>query len=208
MTHRRTWQMVRAVLAAVLFVPASMLLTPTAALACSCASADVEVLIGYVDTVAVGELTAVDSPSAHADGSVSSNDRVTYAATLQEVFMGDPGNPMTFRSGSNGASCGLEGMRVGQDYVFFVRDGESTLCDGTAPATERLIAEVEAVTGPGQPVVAAESDPAPESDPPPVAESPSAEHGSAAAWFLWPALGVGAVSLLFVGWLVWHRSTD
>lgn len=199
MTHRRTWQTVRAVLAAVLFVPALVLLTPTAALACSCASADTEQLLGYVDTVAVGELTAVEPPPTRADGSFSSDDRVTYTATLEAVFKGDPDDLLTFQSASHGASCGLENMRVGYDYVFFVRDGESGLCDGTAPATERLIAEVEAVTGPGQAVSVPAPDPTTE---PEAASNTTSDSGSARV--LWSGLAAAALALLAVGWLLWR----
>lgn len=196
MTHRRTWQAVRTGLATVLFVPALVLLPSTAALACSCAAADTEELLGYVDTVAVGELTAVDPPPGRDEGSLS---QVTYTAVLDAVFKGDPDNPLTFRSASHGASCGLEGMSVGRDYVFFVRDGKSGLCDGTAPATERLIAEVEAVTGPGQQVAA--PDPGTAAEP-----APDEAATATSAWVLWSAVGLGTVGLLALGWLVWRRA--
>ncbi|MCK0112535.1 hypothetical protein MWU75_10330 [Ornithinimicrobium sp. F0845] len=220
MPRPRTWPTALTALATVLFTPVLVLLTPTAALACSCGPADTEQLLGYVDTVAVGELTAVEPPPARGDGSVSSDDRVTYTAELETVFKGEPEDPLTFRSVSHGASCGLEDMQVGHDYVFFVRDGESGLCDGTSRATPGLIAEVEAVTGPGQPVAApdpatasdpvAAPDPATASDPVAVVEpAPEADPESAAARSVWPALGpaAGALVLLAAGWLLWRRSS-
>lgn len=199
MSHRRAWSGARAALAAVLLVPALVLLTPTAALACSCAEADTEVLLGYVDTVAVGELTAIEAPPDRADGAIDSGDLVTYTATVQTVLKGAPDNPLVFRSAAQGASCGLEGMTVGREYVFFVRDGESTLCDGTAPTTPQLVAEVEAVTGPGQVVAAPEPEPAAEPE-----SAQDAARDSDTRQLLWPALAVVVLALL-VGWLLWRR---
>lgn len=199
---RRPWRAVRAALAAALLVPALLLIAPPAALACSCAEPDTEQLLGYADTVAVGELTAIEPPPARADGNFDSSDRVTYTASVETVLKGDPDQPLVFRSASHGASCGLEGMQVGQDYVFFVRDGESTLCDGTARATEQLIAEVEAVTGPGQPVAAPTSDP----DTVTVSEaSPTTDHDSGSGHLVWVSTGVAALILVVLGGLIWRR---
>lgn len=71
------------------------------------------------------------------DGLTDSGAPITYTATVQVVFKGEPDNPLVFRSAAHGASCGLEGMAVGREYVFFVRASESGLCDGTSPASSR-----------------------------------------------------------------------
>lgn len=46
----------RAVVAPLLVAPVLLLVAPGAAMACSCAEADVAQFVGYADTVAVGEL--------------------------------------------------------------------------------------------------------------------------------------------------------
>ncbi|QDO88189.1 hypothetical protein FNH13_07405 [Ornithinimicrobium ciconiae] len=193
--------------AGLLLAPALVLLAPAAAMACSCAVADTETLVGYVDTIAVGELATIEAPPTRADGAVDTADQVTYTVTLQTVLKGEPDNPLVFRSASHGASCGLEDMAVGRDYVFFVRDGESGLCDGTSRATPTLIAEVEAVTGPGQEPMARAADPATGSDTAPgsVDQAPAAELESGLPTALpWIALTAGVVTV-GLGWLLWTR---
>lgn len=202
MSHRRVWTAARAALAAVLLLPVLVLVSPTAALACSCGALDTPTLVEHVDTVAVGELTAIDPPAQRPNGEVSSGDQVTYTATLRTVLKGDPGHPLVFSSASHGASCGLEGMVVGQEYVFFVRDGQSGLCDGTSVSTAQLIAEVEAVTGPGQAVSA----PAATSTEAPQAAAQAASDSESDS-VLWLGLAAGALALLAVGWLLWRRSS-
>lgn len=201
MSRRRPRSAVRAALSALLLVPALFLISPTAAMACSCAGVDTKTLLGYVDTVAAGELTEIAPPPPQSGSNVDVPDHLTYTVTVQTVFKGEPGDPLVFQSSPFGASCGLENMRVGDDYVFFVRDGTSGLCDGTSPATPQLIADVEAVTGPGQPVTAPEPTTAPEA-------APETEHESGAPPFLWPALAAAVVVLMALGWLVWCRPTD
>lgn len=191
--------------AGLLLAPALVLLAPAAAMACSCAVADTETLVGYVDTIAVGELATIEAPPTRADGAVDTADQVTYTVTLQTVLKGEPDNPLVFRSASHGASCGLEGMTVGRDYVFFVRDGESGLCDGTSLASPELIAEVEAVTGPGQELAgepaATESNVATGSAD--QAAATELESGLPAA-LPWIAL-IASVVTVGLGWLLWTR---
>lgn len=133
-------------------------LTPTTSFACSCAMGGPKQYAAWADAVFAGTLTEVTPPSAGA--AMSSTDPVGYAFDVDLVLRGEVGASVTIQSASLGASCGLEGMRVGERYLVFAqaaRDDrlEANLCGGTQPARDGLIAKVEQVTGPGQPPMAA-----------------------------------------------------
>lgn len=204
---RRTWQAARAALAAALLVPALALISPTAALACSCADIDMEERIGYMDVVAAGTLTAVDTPEEPTTSQdpeqgwdEGAGPGPTYTATLETVYSGNPDNPLVFGSGMYGSDCGLNHLQVGYEYVFFILDGESNLCDGTAPLTANLVAEIEAVTGPG---VQAPVPSEPSSE---VAQVQEGEQQPAADEPAVPVLLALAAGLAAVaGWLFWRR---
>lgn len=191
-------------LLALLLAPMLVIIAPGTAMACSCAVADTETLVSYVDTVAAGELTEIEPPPQPSDGTVDSADRLTYTATVHTVFKGEVEAELVFHT-DFGSSCALADMAVGRDYVFFVRDGGSGLCDGTARSSPRLIAEVEAVTGPGQEPAA------PSADPPPIAatatDQPSttdSEQSTLPAVLPWSALVAGVLAVA-LGWLLWTR---
>lgn len=184
----------RLALAALLVAPALVVLSPGAALACSCAEANTAELVGYVDTVGVGQLTAMEL--APDNGAL-----ITYTATLQTVLKGEPDNPLVFRS-EYGDGCGLEGMAVGREYVFFVRGRQADLCGGTAPASLTLVTDVEAVTGPGEAAPAS----TPElTEPEPEQGLEAARETGTLTATPWGAVAAGAVALLVVGWLTRHR---
>jgi hypothetical protein len=51
----------------------------------------------------------------------------------------------------DGASCGLENMAVGREYVVFATGGErltANLCGGTAPTRAALAARIQRLSGP------------------------------------------------------------
>lgn len=196
--HTAGMRCARVALAALVVAPALVVLSPGVALACSCAEASTAELVGYVDTVAVGQLTAVEPPPPAApDGMTDSGALMTYTATLQTVLKGEPDNPLVFRSASDGGACGLEGMAVGREYVFFVRGRQAGLCDGTAPVSPALVADVEAVTGPGKAAPASTPELTTEPD---QGLEVARESGTLTA-APWGAVAAGAVALLVVGWL-------
>ena len=87
---------------------------------------------------------------------MSSMDPVTYTFDVERAFKGDPSGTVPVLSAMDGASCGLEGVRVGQRYVVFASAGRggdlwASLCGGTAPWSADLQADVVAATGPGTP---------------------------------------------------------
>lgn len=186
----------RVAVAALLLTPVLVLTGPGAALACSCALATTAEHIGWVDTVAAGELTSIEPRT---DGPTDAGSQLTYTATLQTTFKGDPQNPLVFHSSSMGSDCGLEGMVVGREYVFFVRGDESGLCDGTGPLTPTLVSEVEAVTGPGTPAPPTAEDEPTESA---AAEDPASDQADGSA--LWSVLGAAALALIVLGGLLWQ----
>lgn len=182
----------RVALATLLVAPALVVLNPGAALACSCAEASTADLVGYADTIAVGQLTALE-PLPYNDGS-----RVRYTATLGTVFKGEPDNPLVFRSASEGSACGLE-LPVGNQYLFVLHGSRADLCGGTTPVSPALIAEVEAVTGPGEAAPASTPEQSTEREP---AQRLDAAQGFGALTAApWGAVAAGAVALLVVGWL-------
>lgn len=95
------------------------------------------------------------------------------------------------------SACGLEITTPGREYVVFVTDGEANLCSGTAPRTPTLVAEVEAVTGPG------EAAPAPTTDAAAPAQD-AAQDGGAGA-LTWVAVAAGVLALLTAAWFLRGR---
>ena len=97
------------------------------ALACSCALGDPVTRLAEVDAAFVGALIDVEEPEPHAEephaeGVVSSADRVPWTFELEETVKGDLESPLIVMSPWSGVSCGFElalGSRVG---VFLYRD--------------------------------------------------------------------------------------
>lgn len=127
------------------------------AAACSCAGGDASEFAEWADTVFVGTLSEVSTPLMAPV--VSSTDTVTYEFHVSRVYEGEARERTYVRSVRFGASCGLEGLVLQHSYVVFAAhrtiDGVSSdalwahLCGGTAPADNALVADVEAVLGPG-----------------------------------------------------------
>lgn len=86
-----------------------------------------------------------------------SGDPVRYTLTAHTVWKGPKQAEYLVTSAVSSATCGLE-LSMGDDVVLFARaDGDgwtATTCDGTAPATPTLVADVEQALGAGQPAVA------------------------------------------------------
>lgn len=160
--------MKRSLLVVVTLFAALLVLPTSKAWACSCAQLTAEGAVAKADVAFRGTLTGVeDAPSGPV---VSSKDPVNYTFTVGTVYKGSAKPVAVVQSPRSGASCGLEGMEPGREYVVF---GESKgagtlaeLCGGTAAATPAFVADVEAAAGPGHEPVALPAAPDPAKDQP------------------------------------------
>ena len=141
---------------ALLVVPivfAALLVLPTApAWACSCVEATSAQFVDRSDVVLRGTLEAVDRPAGLEEPSSGAPAR-SYRFTVAQVYRGTAAPTTWVGSAADGASCGLEGLEPGREYVVFAQErGEglwASLCGGTAVADAGLVGEVEALAGPG-----------------------------------------------------------
>ena len=187
---------------ALLVVPllfAALLVLPTApAWACSCAEVTTAQAVDRADVVVRATLEGVDEPRGFTEPTTGAPAR-SYRFTVARVYEGSA--PVTARVGSakDGASCGMEGLVPGREYVVFAQTRGDTLvaglCGGTAVADSELVADVQDVTGPGHdPVRPGLVD---EAAQPPGAASAAREG----AWLV-PLVGGGVLALLLVSALV------
>ena len=155
------------------------------------------------DVVLHGTVTDVDLPSRLS----SSAAPATYTVAVARVLKGEAAATTFVQSAASGASCGLEGIEPGRDYVLFAQDrgGDlwAGLCGGTAPATGELMAAVERATGAGTPPRAAPETQAPYPSEGPARDLPGARDPSAddTAWLV-PLVGGSVLALLLGGALV------
>jgi hypothetical protein len=185
----------------VLLVPA-----PPAS-ACSCVAGGPADYADWADAVFLGTLIdpPVDPP---ADAPApASSDPAVYTFEVETVFEGEVGATAAVESARFGASCGLEGLRVGARYLMFTQVGRradelsATLCGGSQLAKPGLVRRVEALTGSGTAPTrgfTARSTDGPASDGPST-DGPSS-HG--AGYLL---VGFAAVVLAAVGWVLLPR---
>ena len=190
--------MKRALLVVPLMFAALLVLPSAPAWACSCASATPVQWVDRSDVVLRGTLEDVDKPSGPAVLQPS-DPSVTYRFAVSEVFRGEAMETTYVSSSASGASCGLEGLQPGREYVVFAQTRGDTLwaglCGGTARAASGLVADVREVTGPGhEPVRPGLVD---EAARPPGAVSAAPEG----AWLV-PLVGGGVLALVLVGALV------
>ncbi|MGB0102485.1 MAG: hypothetical protein WBP61_19560 [Nocardioides sp.] len=124
--------------------------------ACSCAMGGPKDYVRWSDVVFTGTLDEIVESPPDPDGTVSSVDPTTYRFDVDRVLEGEVGATADVTSARFGASCGLEGMRVGTPYVVFAAvDGgrlQASLCGGTQPERAGFVDRVERVTGPAEPV--------------------------------------------------------
>jgi hypothetical protein len=189
--------LLRLLLAGLVATAGLVLFTAAPASACSCAALGTEKLVDAADTVFLGTLASVEEPPPDDDGTIGSDDPVSYTFDVEQTFTGDAGDGVV-ESARLGASCGLEGMRVGTTYVVFAGEGDdglgASLCGGTAQAADRLLERVGAAVATEPPT----GTPAPERAPVPVpvpTEVPSgldrvADDGPLPSW-AWFLGGVG-----------------
>ena len=190
--------MKRALLVVPLMFAALLVLPSAPAWACSCASATPVQWVDRSDVVLRGTLEDVDKPSGPAVLQPS-DPSVTYRFAVSEVFRGEAMETTYVSSSASGASCGLEGLQPGREYVVFAQTRGDTLwaglCGGTARAASGLVADVREVTGPGHEAVRPGL--VDEAARPPGAVSAAPEG----AWLV-PLVGGGVLALVLVGALV------
>jgi hypothetical protein len=146
----------RLLLAAVVGALAVLVLAPGPAFACSCVNSGAEEYVDFADLVVVGTFEQHRPVPAGKEP-----DALAWTVAVDEVLEGQAPARMDVITPVSGASCGLEGVEPGRRYVVFAsfqtvlgQDSEhpwATLCGGTGPATPAFLADVEEVTGPGEP---------------------------------------------------------
>lgn len=141
----------RLIVVSVLAACGLVVITPSTSYACSCAVTTTEEQVKGADAVFVGTLVGREPPPRRQV--MSSSDPNTYTFHVQQSLEGQTGPTTVVESAMSGASCGWEGMRIGEQYVVFVTGGHPTwygsLCGGTRVANDVAIAEVAEITGAG-----------------------------------------------------------
>lgn len=196
---KRVLLVVVAVVAALLVVPGG------AALACSCVGLTPGQAVADADVVLRGTVTDVAVPPRLPLS--SSADPATYTVTVAEVFKGTAAATTYVQSAVSGASCGLEGIDPGREYILFAKArGEAlwaSLCGGTGRADAELVAGVVRATGDGVPprVAPQTQDPTPPEGP--VRRLPGERNPAAGdtAWLV-PLVGGSVLALLLGAALV------
>ena len=163
--------------------------------ACSCAMRAPAAHLGSSDVVFTGTLLdRIPPPEAPV---MSSMDPARHVFAVDRVYVGDVGATTEVLSAVSGASCGLENMEVGEEYLVMAElepDGQAWagLCGGTAPAGHRNVAQVEQRAGPGRVPVPVEA-PAPGVPGPTVAGAAGGDADGPSP--LWWGLGLLALAL-------------
>lgn len=166
------------------------------AAACSCVQATPTEQAELAELVAVGTITEHEEPA----GATWTTDDATWTVQLAEIYKGSADTEIQVLSAMEGASCGWDHVRVGQEIVVFARaDGtqwRSNLCDGSGPATAAITDEL--ATALGAPTAV--------SQPPVISETPAEDSEEADDDGGLPARGVvgvvflvAAAALLVVG---------
>lgn len=144
-------RLLRAALVTLVAATVLVVLPSGPASACSCVGGDARDFVDWADLVVAGTVADRDVSGGFLG---RGGDTATYTVEVDRVYEGDATQTMEISSSAGGASCGLEYVEEGGRYVVFAdrrRDGEhwASLCGGTAPASDRLVAQVEQLLGPG-----------------------------------------------------------
>jgi hypothetical protein len=199
----------RALFAAVLVALSLLVVGAAPSFACSCVMSDAAGHVDGAGVVVSGTVTDVVPPPERAV--MSSMDPATYVVDVDQVFKGEAGPTVEVLSPNSGASCGLENVKAGRRYVVFASHQSmqgndpdrlwANLCGGTGPATPRLLAAVEEVTG--APTTAAYGSELTVTFDEPTDEQPS-EDDWLAGWALPIGLAAGG-SLVLLTAALWVR---
>lgn len=127
----------------VLLAAAGMVMvSPSVALACSCAQITAEQATKDADTVAIGTVQWA------ADNGVERS----YSISVSQVYKGIAGIQEKIITGSEESACGLADLAVDEEYIFFL-DGKhpgqmrASLCGGTTEYDVATLDAVERVAG-------------------------------------------------------------
>lgn len=182
---------IRGLLALVAALAGVVVLAPTPAFACSCVGGTTSAHADWADVVLLGTVTHREPPPQRA--MMSSGDPATYTLEVEQVFKGESAATTQVLSAVSGASCGLENIEIGEEYVVFASPsrGElwANLCGGTRLASPSFLAELEQVTGPGS---------APSDDSGDVAPPFSADQLVGSSWLGFRFLEWGLRALLHI----------
>ncbi|KRF12413.1 hypothetical protein ASG90_15725 [Nocardioides sp. Soil797] len=129
---------------------ASLVLFGAPAQACSCMAPKTDKQYAAADAVFTGSVVGATKSGPGTSG------EIVYDVEVDRSFKGDVEDTVQVATAASSASCGLEGIPKGADYLFFgvavaEREGMVTanLCGGSAPVRDRLVKKVEAVAGAG-----------------------------------------------------------
>lgn len=179
----------RRVILVVGLVAGFLFLTPTAAIACSCADIGVAAQVRNADTIVDATL----------EWATTNGIERSYGIKVAEVYKGKAATQEKLRTPADEAACGLGNLATEERYLFFI-SGEHPgqlrvgLCGGSAEWTPELAEQVRAVTGPPTgPYVAPPEKPGPKDDDQIVGTS------------VWTVIGTGAVLAAVIGGLVLLR---
>ena len=139
----------RLALAGLLVALGLVVVVDAPAQACTCLIGTPQQRLDRADAVFTGTLTGVGLPPP--GDVVASVDPVTYRFDVATVYAGEVDATTVITSPRLGASCGLERMRVGTDYLVFatLQRGVLTswLCSGTEPVRRAPVDRVAELTG-------------------------------------------------------------
>ncbi|GAW51766.1 MULTISPECIES: hypothetical protein [unclassified Nocardioides] len=128
--------------------------------ACSCVVASTDDYVEWADAIFTGTVVEVTPPPQRPV--MSSGDPVTHTFDVETVHEGDVASTAEVTSAMSGASCGLEGLRIGTSYLVYAESGHrglsANLCGGTGPASPARVDGVERVLGTGGPPATAVPD--------------------------------------------------
>ena len=198
-TRRRLTRMRRLVISALALMLLSTGLALStagrAAWACSCAVLTDAEYAEMADVVFAGTLTRIDAPDA---ARRSGMDPATFVFAVDTVFKGAAAEVQNVVTARDGASCGLEGMSPGGEFVVYATtdpsaspagspgDLYSNLCSGTGPWDGSAVPA--GLTGPGT---------APSPDTPSAVDDHSGDDGwSTNDWLLAAVVVVPLVATL------------
>jgi hypothetical protein len=170
--------------------------------ACSCAVLTEAEYADMADVVFAGTLTRIDTPGG---GQRSSMDPATLVFAVDTVFKGATAEVQNVVTARDGASCGLEGLSAGGEFMVYSTtdssggpvgqpgDLYSNLCSGTGPWDGSAVPA--GLAGPGT----APTEPSPETAPSATlaADVPSSDGGwSTNDWLLAAVVAVPLVATL------------
>ena len=130
-------------IAVLLAMSGLVLATAAPAFACKCEVSDVEKQTTSAEAVFVAEVNGVTEVATQFE----------YAVTATHAYKGTVERETTVTTDTQTSACGLGELKNGTAYVFFVGGAAApypaTACDGSGPANDKRIADVEEVLGVG-----------------------------------------------------------